>query len=96
MDKNEILIIYGTDYAEAVGTLLAEADLAGMIGARDRRIGIKPNLVAPVPASDGGTTHPEVVEGLIRYLQEQGFHRLVMMEGSWVDVYKRQDRHVCP
>lgn len=95
MDKNEILIIYGTDYAEAVGTLLAEADLAGMIGARDRRIGIKPNLVAPVPASDGGTTHPEVVEGLIRYLQEQGFHRLVMMEGSWVGDRTKEAYEAC-
>lgn len=44
-----------------------------MIGDREKVIGIKPNLVAPVPAEDGGTTHPEVVEGLLQYLQEHGF-----------------------
>ena len=39
-------------------------------------IGIKPNLVAPVPAEFGGTTHPEVVAGIIEYLQGNGFTNL--------------------
>ncbi|MBS6395805.1 MAG: DUF362 domain-containing protein [Clostridiales bacterium] len=84
MNKNEILVIYGTDYIEKTRELLEAAGLAQMIGDSGKRIGIKPNLVAPVPASEGGTTHPEVVEGLIRYLQEHGFCNLVIMEGSWV------------
>lgn len=48
------------------------------------RIGIKPNLVAPVPAEEGATTHPQVVEGLIRYLKKHGYENLVIMESSWV------------
>ena len=63
MKKNEILILYGTEYLELTKKLLEEAQLAEMIGDPEKIIGIKPNLVAPVPAEDGGTTHPEVVEG---------------------------------
>ena len=33
---------------------------------------IKPNLVSPTEASWGATTHPEVVEGIIEYLKENG------------------------
>ena len=84
MKKNEILILYGTEYLELTKKLLEEAQLAEMIGDSGKIIGIKPNLVAPVPAEDGGTTHPEVVEGLLQYLQEHGFRHLRIMEGSWV------------
>ncbi len=62
MEKNEILVIYGTDYIGMTKEILEEADLAGQIGDRKKRIGIKPNLVAAVPASKGATTHPEVLE----------------------------------
>ena len=62
MKKNEILVTYGTDYVNMTEELLREAGLAELIGDRNRRIGIKPNLVAPVLAAEGGTTHPEVVE----------------------------------
>ena len=84
MRKNQILKIYGTDYKEMTKTLLAAADLAGMIGDRSRRIGIKPNLVCPSPAEFGATTHPEIIAGIIEYLQENGFRNLLIAEGSWV------------
>ncbi len=48
------------------------------------RIGIKPNLVSPTPASFGATTHPEVVVGIIEYLKLQGFTDITILEGSWV------------
>ena len=82
--KNEILKVYGTDYQAMTEELLAEAGLADLIGDRNARIGIKPNLVCPTPASFGATTHPEIVEGIIRYLQGNGFQDLVIAEGSWV------------
>lgn len=47
-------------------------------------IAIKPNLVTPSPASFGATTHPEVVAGIIEFLQERGYHNIVIAEGSWV------------
>ena len=59
------------------------------------RIGIKPNLVAPMEASWGGTTHPEVVAGIVEYLQEKGFTDLVIMEGSWVGDKTSEAYEVC-
>lgn len=84
MKKNELIVINGKEYKKMTKELLRLADLAGQIPDRDTLIGIKPNLVGPVLASEGGTTHPEVVEGLIEYLQERGFYNLVLLEGSWV------------
>ena len=95
MKKNEILVTYGTDYVNMTEELLREAGLAELIGDRNRRIGIKPNLVAPVLAAEGGTTHPEVVEGLIRYLQVNGFQDLTIMEGSWVGDKTEESFEVC-
>ena len=61
----------------------------------DMRIGIKPNLVAPMEAYWGGTTHPEVVAGIVEYLQEKGFSNLVIMEGSWVGDKTSESYEVC-
>ena len=84
MENNEILVIYGNEYEKMTRELLEAADLAGRIGDRGKRIGIKPNLVSPVRAEEGATTHPAVVEGLLQYLGENGFHNIAIMEGSWV------------
>ncbi len=83
-DDHRIWKIHGTDYKEMTKKILAAADLAGRIGDRGLRIGIKPNLVVASPAEFGGTTHPEVVAGIIEYLQERDFRNLVIAEGSWV------------
>lgn len=95
MKKNEIIVIYGTEYKEMTKMLLKAADLEGQIGDRQKRIGIKPNLVAPVPASEGATTHPEVVAGLLEYLQERGFRNISVMEGSWVGDQTREAFETC-
>ena len=84
MQKNELIILYGTAYKEMTRQILKEADLASLIGNRKARIGLKPNLVNSTRPDNGGTTHTEVVEGALEYLQENGFTDLVMLEGSWV------------
>ncbi len=84
MEKNEILKIHGTDYKEMTKRLLTDANLASEIPSKRAAIGIKPNLLAPTPASFGATTHPEVVAGIIEYLMENGFSNIIMAEGSWV------------
>lgn len=84
MKKNQILKIYGTDYKEMTRFLLEEADLAAHLPEKEKCIGIKPNLVAPTPADCGATTHPEIVAGIIEYLQERGYHNIMLTEGSWV------------
>lgn len=91
MQQNEILRSYGTDYKHMTKELLeaiaAAADIRGKCSGRQHlHIGIKPNLVCPTPADFGGTTHPELVAGIIEYLLEQGFRadELEILEGSWV------------
>lgn len=84
MKNNQILKIYGTDYKGMTIRLLKEADLSGRIPDKKCRIAIKPNLVSASPASYGATTHPEVVAGIIEYLQEDGCNDITIMEGSWV------------
>ena len=84
MENTEILAIYGTEYKEMTKRLLEEAELDSRIPDKECRIGIKPNLVSPSEPSWGATTHPEIVAGIIEYLQERGFKELVMLEGSWV------------
>lgn len=84
MEQNQILKIYGTDYQQMTKELLEIAGLADRIRDRKRRIGIKPNLVSASLPSYGATTHPEIVAGLIEYLQENGFRNIVIAEGSWV------------
>ncbi len=81
---NELLLIHGTDYKEMTKKLLTAAGLARRIPRKTARIGIKPNLVSASPAKYGATTHPEVAAGILEYLQEMGYHDLVMLEGSWV------------
>ena len=71
MEKNELLMTYGTDYKEMTKRLLEEADLIGRIPGNDSLIGIKPNLVSGSDASWGATTHTEVVAGILEYLQEK-------------------------
>ncbi|MDR1251861.1 MAG: DUF362 domain-containing protein [Treponema sp.] len=83
MEKNEILVTYGDDIAAMAIRLAEEADLAGLIGDRGKRIGLKPNLVVSRPASGGATTHPEIAAGLIAYLRKTGFTNIVILEGSW-------------
>lgn len=95
MNKNEILVTYGTDYLNLTKDLLEKAGLAEQIKDKKKSIGIKPNLVSPVPPSEGATTHTEVLEGLIQYLQERGFDNLTMMEGSWVGARTADAIRVC-
>jgi hypothetical protein len=54
MEKNELLIIYGNELEKMTMKLAQEATLARLIGEREKKIGIKPNLVVSRPASEGG------------------------------------------
>jgi uncharacterized protein (DUF362 family) len=95
MEKNDILIIQGLDYKCMTKTLLEEAGLDRLIGSKDARIGLKPNLVTPSPASQGATTHPEILEGAIEFLQERGFRNIQVMESSWCGADTAEALRVC-
>ena len=95
MKKNEIYIKSGTEYKEMTKELLEQCDLAEQIPSQDLQIGIKPNLVSPTEASWGATTHPEIVAGIIEYLQEKGFSKIAMLEGSWVGDKTTEAYEIC-
>ena len=84
MNRNDILMIHGTNYKEMAYKVLEAADVAGEIGDRDKKIALKPNLVTDTPPFQGATTHAELLEGTIEYLQKNGFKNIAIMEGSWV------------
>ncbi len=84
MEKTDIYTIQGTDYKQMTQELLDACHLAEDIGNVKKRVGLKPNLAVAKPASSGATTHPELVDGVLTYLQEHGFSNLVVMESSWV------------
>ena len=88
MNKNELIIIEGKSAANMAEELCRRALLADMIRKKcknaDPLIALKPNLVGPIPAEDGATTHPEIAEAVLSYLQKNGFNRMVVMESSWV------------
>lgn len=83
MKSNEVYMIQGTDYKQMTLDLLAALDLAKDIGDRSKRIGLKPNLVNATPASKGATTHPELVDGVLLYLKQNGFSNIIVLESSW-------------
>jgi len=95
MEKNEIYVIYGKDIEAMTIRLAQEANLAALIGDRNKRIGIKPNLVAAKPASSGATTHYEIAQGLVSYLKENGFNALAILEGSWTGASTAEAFRVC-
>lgn len=84
MEKNDIIIIHGTDYKAMAKKVLIQADVASAIGSRDKQVALKPNLVTAKDPSSGATTHSELLAGVIEYLQENGFNNITVMEGSWV------------
>ena len=84
MEKNQIFIKTGTKYKKMTRELLEESNLAELIGDKNKMVGIKPNLVSPSDPANGGTTHPEIVAGILEYLKENGFKNSMILEGSWV------------
>ena len=84
MKKNEIFIIHGTAYRDMTKQLLEAAHLADMIGSKDKKIALKPNLVNASSPSYGATTHTELAAGVIQYLWEHDFSDITIMESSWV------------
>ncbi|CUH92098.1 hypothetical protein SD1D_0546 [Herbinix luporum] len=78
-----IYINYGTKLQEITYEIMKEANIKAGLNS-DMTIGIKPNLVVSRPAKEGATSHPEIVEGIIQYLQEAGIKNIIILEGSWI------------
>ncbi len=83
MERNELMIIYGDKPLEMTKKICEAAHLADTIPA-GASIGLKPNLVVAKHPDTGATTHAEILEGCIQYLQEHGHKNIMIIEGSWV------------
>jgi len=78
-----IIVCYGRDAAKNTYDTLAASDIGKYLRG-GMAVAIKPNLVVPCPASDGATTHPGVVEGIVLYLRDFGVSNIRIIESSWV------------
>jgi len=80
---SNISIIYGTNVMDMTCTLLRESDVAKRLTA-GMNVVVKPNLVVAKPATEGAVTHPEIVEGIVVFLKENGICSITIAEGSWL------------
>lgn len=94
MNKQEIHVIYGSDYRKMTYEVLTRIGLADVLRP-DMHVGLKPNLVVAKKASEGATTSPAVVEGTIEFLLAHGIKRISIMEGSWVGDDTKRAFRVC-
>ena len=78
-----IVITYGSDITKNTYDTLVASDIKTYLNA-DFSVSLKPNLVVPGPASNGAVTHPEVVDGVIRYLKDFGVKQIKIIESSWI------------
>jgi len=76
-----LVINYGTDWATMTRDALASSDINNFVKPH-YKVAIKPNLVTPQQPSNGATTHPEVVEGIIIFLKEFGVTDISIIESS--------------
>ena len=79
----KIYAVYGDNPAEMAKQLMAAAGLDKAIPSGSR-ISLKPNLVVGRPAAGGATTHPEILAGIIEFLQDLGHKDIEIIEGSWL------------
>lgn len=94
MKNNQIVLIHGRDYIGMTVKLLEETKLDALIGTKDKRIALKPNLVAASQPKEGAVTHPEIVEGTIKYLQGKGYKNISVIESSWIGARTMQSAKV--
>ncbi|MGM0432462.1 MAG: DUF362 domain-containing protein [Spirochaetota bacterium] len=87
MDQNNVITaIYGDGSSPSLQDmtieLLETVEMAARIPSGSR-ICLKPNLVKASDASEGATTHPEILEGALSYLHAHGHRDITILEGSW-------------
>jgi uncharacterized protein (DUF362 family) len=83
MNKEKIYINYGKDIEQMTIDLMDKVNVSQDLKS-DMNIIIKPNLVNTTPAEKGATSHVEIVEGIVKYLQNIRIFDISIAEGSWV------------
>ncbi len=83
MENRKIYVSYGKNYSAMVTALMEKADIASRIS-QDAKVALKPNLVVSKSPESGATTHAEILEGVICYLQQHDIRNIKIIEGAWV------------
>jgi len=78
-----IITAYGKDIVRTTYDALVASDIGAYLKT-NYTVSIKPNLVVSRPASEGATTHSEVIEGIILFLRDFGVKEIKIIESSWV------------
>ena len=89
-----IIINYGKDPVKTTYDALVASDIKKYLKP-GMSVAIKPNLVNLTPPSKGATTHPEVVEGLIKFIKDFGIKDIQIMESSAVGHNTKKAFKVC-
>lgn len=91
-----LVINYGEDVQKITEEALGASDILEYLKP-SFSVAIKPNLVVSRPASEGATTHAEVVEGILRFLLGVGVDssRISIIESAWVGDDTKRAFAVC-
>ena len=89
-----IVINYGKDIKKTAYDTLSASDVKTYLKP-NMAVSIKPNLVTPQIASNGATTHPEVIEGIILFLKDYGIQNIKIIENSAVGYSTKYAFRVC-
>ena len=89
-----IVVNYGIDIAQTTYDTLVASDIRNYLD-KSMNVAIKPNLVVPRPAYDGATTHPQCVEGILRFLSDYGVSAVKIIESAWVGDCTKMALQVC-
>jgi len=81
MDEAVVAIVRGDDPVSMVIEALKMIDAEEAFNA-DERILVKPNYIDASHPSTGVTTDARVVEGVVKFLKENGFENILIGEGS--------------
>ncbi|MCL2717980.1 MAG: DUF362 domain-containing protein [Lachnospiraceae bacterium] len=89
-----LVINYDSNITQNTYDSLKASDILTYLRHEDK-VAIKPNLVNSNPASDGATTHPEVVEGIILFLKEYGVKDISIIESSAIGISTKRSFKNC-
>lgn len=94
MNSNQIIIKYGDQGRKNVKEILKKMKIEEKLEENDL-IALKPNLVNATKSEEGATTDPEIVRGVIEFLQARKFNNIMIIEGSWVAADTEAAFEVC-
>lgn len=89
-----IYINYGVNMIAMTRELMDAAEISKLLDS-SMRVCVKPNLVVARKAEGGATTHPEIIEGIIQYLQGCEVKDIAITEGAWIGDSTKRAWDIC-